>query len=66
MNELRRASSGRGWQYPPGGYTSISGLIESVQQDGFKEVIEGHKTETLLVSLLNALITKGDSGSIWS
>jgi hypothetical protein len=37
--------------------TSISGSIENIQEDGLKEVIEQHKTETLLVSLLNALIS---------
>ena len=37
--------------------TSISGSIENIREDGLKEMIEEHKAETLLVSLLNALIT---------
>jgi hypothetical protein len=38
-------------------HTSISGSVEKIREDGLKELIEEHKAETLLVSLLNALIT---------
>jgi len=37
-------------------HTSISGSIENIREDGLKKLIEEHKSETLLVSLLNALI----------
>jgi len=38
-------------------HTSISGSIENVREDGLKRLIEEHQAETLLVSMLNALIT---------
>lgn len=38
-------------------HTSISGSIENIREDGLKKMIEDHQAETLLVSLLNALIT---------
>ncbi len=37
--------------------TSITGSIENIHEDGLREMMEEHKAETLLVSLLNALIT---------
>jgi hypothetical protein len=36
--------------------TSISGSIENIREDSLKKLIEEHQAETLLVSLLNALI----------
>jgi hypothetical protein len=38
-------------------HTSISGSIENIREDRLKKMIEEHQAETLLVSLLNALIT---------
>ncbi len=38
-------------------HTSISGSIENIREDGLKKMIEEHQAETLLVSLLNALVT---------
>ncbi len=38
-------------------HTSISGSIENIREDNLKKMIEEHRTETLLVSLLDALIT---------
>lgn len=37
-------------------HTSISGSIEDIREESLKKIIEEHKEETLLVSLLNALI----------
>ena len=37
-------------------HTSISGSIENIREESLKKIIEEHKEETLLVSLLNALI----------
>ena len=37
-------------------HTSISGSIQNIREDGLKKLIDEHKADTLLVSLLNALI----------
>ena len=37
-------------------HTSISGSIQNIREDGVKKLIDEHKADTLLVSLLNALI----------
>ena len=37
-------------------HTSISGSIENIREENLKKMISEHQTETLLVSLLNALI----------
>lgn len=36
--------------------TSISGSIQNIREDNLKKLIEEHQAETMLVSLLNALI----------
>ena len=37
-------------------HTSISGSIENIREESLKKMIHEHQAETLLVSLLNALI----------
>ena len=37
-------------------HTSISGSIENIREESLKKMINEHQAETLLVSLLNALI----------
>lgn len=37
-------------------HTSISGSIQNIREESLKKMIEEHQAETLLVSLLNALI----------
>ena len=37
-------------------HTTVCGSIENIREDSLKKIIEEHQAETLLVSLLNALI----------